>query len=1060
VAEGGRGQVYEAEDVELGERVALKTVRPEIAADERTTERFRREILLARRVTHPNVCRIFDVFRHEGPGGEVAFLSMEFLPGETLAARLAREGRLPQERARPLFAQMAAGLAAAHRAGIVHRDFKPGNVVLVPSESPDGWRAVVTDFGQANAPAATPDSGPLTGAGEVVGTPAYMAPEQVEGALATPATDVYALGIVMYETVVGAPPFEGGSPLSTAVKRLKQAPQPPHLRVPDLERRLESIILRCLERAPADRFADAGAAAAALDGRGLGLTARAKRLAVAAALAVVAVTGALLGTHALGDRDEVAKRKGRRAVAVLGFRNTVGRADRAWLSTALAEALATELAAGERLRTIPGENVSRLKSDLGLADTDSLARDTLARVRARLGADVVVLGSYIAAGADSGGRIRLDVRIQDAVAGETVASVAETGTEAEILDLIARTGQRLREHLGVAELSVAEAGSVRAAHPAGPEAARLYSEGLAHLRLFDARRARDKLEKAVAEEPGRPLAHSALAAAWAALGFDAKAREEAKKAVDLSAALAREDRLAVEARYRELNGEAEKATELYGLLWGFFPDNLEYGLRLATAQTRAGQGRPALATADELRRLAPPAALDPRIDLVEAAAAQGLSDWKREEAAAARAASKGLAQGAKLVVARARLLQGWALRNLGETRAASAASAESKRLYQEAGDRSGAALATNTRAVILWQQGEHEEARGLYEEALATYREIGDRAGESTALNNVAILHKEQGEYEEAEALYEAALAIDRETGDKSGVAATLNNLANVMLQQGDLAKAKHRHEEALALRREIGEGAGEAASLVNLAEVLFKQGDLAGAEARCRLALARSRELADRNLSAYALFDLGEVLLLRGDLEGARAAHEEALALRELLGQKATTAESRLARGRLAIEEGRAAHAVEELRPLVQAFQASKSPHNQAMALAALSQALAILGQTREALESAEEAATLAAGSARPDVRLSVAIAAARVRGGPGRDAQAGLEAARAEARRRGLAGLELEARLASAELQARKGDRAGGRAALRAVEKEAKARGFGLFAHRAAVARDAAGD
>src|SRR5262245_10584149 len=329
VAEGGRGQVYEADDVELGERVALKTVRAEIAADERATERFRREIQLARRVTHPNVCRTFDVFRHEGPEGAVAFLTMEMLAGETLAERLHRAGRLTQDEARPLFAQMAAGLAAAHRVGIVHRDFKPGNVVLVPDASSGGLRAVVTDFGQAHAPAVS-DSGPLTGAGEAVGTPAYMAPEQLEGAPITPATDVYALGLVLYETLVGVPPFEGGSPLSAAVKRLKQKPEPPHLRVPGLERRLEAVILRCLERRPEDRFADAGEVAAELAGRAGGPTSRTRRWTAAVLLlALAAVTAGVLGYGRLRDKAEPAARKARRAVAVLGFRNAAGRADRA-----------------------------------------------------------------------------------------------------------------------------------------------------------------------------------------------------------------------------------------------------------------------------------------------------------------------------------------------------------------------------------------------------------------------------------------------------------------------------------------------------------------------------------------------------------------------------------------------------------------------------------------------------------------------------------------------------------------------------------------------------------
>jgi eukaryotic-like serine/threonine-protein kinase len=1055
VAEGGRGQVYEAEDVELGERVALKTVRAEIAADERATERFRREIQLARRVTHPNVCRTFDVFRHEGPDGAVAFLTMEMLPGETLAERLHRAGRMTEGEARPLFAQMAEGLAAAHRVGIVHRDFKPGNVVLVPDASSPGLRAVVTDFGQAHAPAAVSDSGPLTGAGEAVGTPAYMAPEQLEGAPITPATDVYALGLVLYETLVGVPPFEGGSPLSAAVKRLKQKPEPPHLRVPGLERRLEAVVLRCLERRPEDRFADAGEVAAALAGSGGGLTSRTRRLGAGVlllALVALAVTAAIAGYARVRERAAPAPQKQRRAVAVLGFRNAAGRPDRAWLSTALSEALTTELGAGERLRTIPGENVSRLKADLGLPDGDTLSRDTLARVRSRLGADVVVLGSYIATGSDSGGQVRLDVRIQDAALGETVASVAETGTEHEVLGLIARTGARLRRELGVADAGSSRSPAVRASFPAAPEAARLYAEGLARLRLFDARAARDLLADAVAAEPAHPLPHSGLADAWSSLGYGTKAREEAKKALDLSSSLPREGRLAVEARYRELGGEGEKAIELYRLLADFFPDNLEYGLRLAAAQTKAGGARAALAAADELRRLPAPAGLDPRIDLVEASAAQALSDWKREEAAAARAAAKGQAQGATLVVARARLLQGWALRSLGEARAANAASAEAKRLYQESGDRSGAALAANTMAVLLWQQGDLDSARTLYEEALATSREIGDRAGESTALNNMAILRKERGEYDQALALYEDSLAIDRETGDKGGVAAILNNLANVLLQRGDLAGARRRHEEALALRREIGDRAGEAASLVNLAEVLLKHGDLAAAEANCRGALARSRDLGDRRLEAYALFDLGETLVERGDLAGARAAHAGALAIRLELGEKTTSAESRLALARLTLEEGRAAHAAEELRPLLPVFEAASSVADQALARAVLSRALVAAGEVRAAEEHAARAERLVATSDRPDLRLSVLVTSAGARAGSDGEARARLEDARAEAHRIGLAGLELEARLVRAEIDARRGDR-GAAAALRGVEKDARARGFVLLARRAAA-------
>ena len=212
IARGGMGEVYEAEDLELGERVALKTIREDIAADERVNQRFRREVQLARKITHPNVCRIFDLFQHQFAGPRegtppVLFVTMELLTGETLAQRLKREGPMTAEQARPIVAQMAAALSAAHAADIVHRDFKSSNVVLLPpARAWDPPRAVVTDFGLAYSVSDSTKGVTLSGSGDLLGTPDYMAPEQVEGGPVTPATDVYALGIVLYEMVTGVRP--------------------------------------------------------------------------------------------------------------------------------------------------------------------------------------------------------------------------------------------------------------------------------------------------------------------------------------------------------------------------------------------------------------------------------------------------------------------------------------------------------------------------------------------------------------------------------------------------------------------------------------------------------------------------------------------------------------------------------------------------------------------------------------------------------------------------------------------------------------------------------------
>jgi serine/threonine protein kinase len=270
LASGGMGEVYEAEDVELGERVALKTIRPDLLGDGHSLERFKREVHLARSVTHPNVCRIFDLFRHpvsrstESTSGFV-FVSMELLGGETLAEYLKRVTRMPTADALPIAVQAASGLAAAHEAGVLHRDLKPGNIILVPGTK--RVRAVITDFGLAlRSRSDSSRSGAITDTGKSLGTPAYMSPEQVEGRELTPASDVYSLGLVLYQMATGTRPFDDASPLSMAVRRLREDPTPPRSLVEDLDPRWEAVILRCLDRDPARRFQNAGEVSQALKG--------------------------------------------------------------------------------------------------------------------------------------------------------------------------------------------------------------------------------------------------------------------------------------------------------------------------------------------------------------------------------------------------------------------------------------------------------------------------------------------------------------------------------------------------------------------------------------------------------------------------------------------------------------------------------------------------------------------------------------------------------------------------------------------------------------------------
>jgi tetratricopeptide (TPR) repeat protein len=298
IAVGGIGEVYEADDLDLHQKVAIKTLRPEVVGDARAIDLLRREVRLSRAVTHPNVCRVFDLV--EEPAGDAdesrgrMFLTMELVVGESLAERLRRVGRMTPAEALPVAEQLAAGLDAAHAVGIVHRDLKCGNVLL--AESDVGTRAVVTDFGLARGLAS--DMGTLhsiAAGGDLVGTPAFMSPEQIEGGSVTAAADVYALGIVLYAMVTGTRPFVADTPLAEALQRLKIPPPPPRTHAAELDPAWDAAILRCLEREPADRFASAGDAIRALRGEpvaGPRRIARRRRRVVAAALVVTLILAA------------------------------------------------------------------------------------------------------------------------------------------------------------------------------------------------------------------------------------------------------------------------------------------------------------------------------------------------------------------------------------------------------------------------------------------------------------------------------------------------------------------------------------------------------------------------------------------------------------------------------------------------------------------------------------------------------------------------------------------------------------------------------------------------
>jgi tetratricopeptide (TPR) repeat protein/tRNA A-37 threonylcarbamoyl transferase component Bud32 len=253
---GGMGQVYEAEDQVLHEPIALKMIRPDLRQHEEVESRFRDEIRLARKIAHPNVCRTFDVFSGAFRDRPFLFYTMELLEGETLAARLGAHGPLPPETALRIAAQIAAGLDAAHSLDIVHRDLKPANIMLVRPPGRDTERAVITDFGLARS--FEQPAGGATRAGQLLGSPPYMAPEQFVGADVSTAADIYSFGMIVFEMVAGKRPFPDEDIVRAAIRRSTVDPPPLSSLAPEAPPGWSAILGCALSRDPAARMRSSG----------------------------------------------------------------------------------------------------------------------------------------------------------------------------------------------------------------------------------------------------------------------------------------------------------------------------------------------------------------------------------------------------------------------------------------------------------------------------------------------------------------------------------------------------------------------------------------------------------------------------------------------------------------------------------------------------------------------------------------------------------------------------------------------------------------------------------
>ena len=1066
---GGMGEVYRATDTKLGRDVALKVLPTEMARDPERLTRFRREAKALAQLDHPNIVTIHTVEEFDG----VHFLTMQLVAGLPLE-RLIPEGGMPVEQIVEIGRALGDALASAHEKGIVHRDLKPGNVMV----SDDG-RVRMLDFGLAkNLQAASPDAVTITAegqtqAGVIMGTPAYMSPEQTTGRPLDHRTDIFSLGVMLHEMATGRRPFEGTSSAELISAILRDTPPAVTDIRPDLPDALGRIIRRCLEKDPRDRVQTARDVSNEL--RDLARSASQKPVqatprtpsavpaadssAVPAALslprrrwlrwAVVGLILAVLGALGAYEWRKVAAIPGEPTLAVVGFKNDSGDAQYDWLGTELSESLTTELGGSQGIHAVPSDEISSVKNELSVEQSQSLEREDLSSVRQALGANYLVLGRYAIVA--TGANMEMTVLLQDS-RGKAIGDFHESGSAADYRKLVTDAASQIREKLGSTKLSEAQLGELQNLYPHVPEASQLYFQALGKLRSFDATTALSLLKKASDLDPDNVSIHWGLSDAWGQLKHDAEAAQEAQKAFTLAqkSSLPREYVVLAQARAAEMNKQWDAAIENYKSLFALFPQHLNYGLSLASVQIGGSKATDALATLDELAKLPPPMGTDPRIEMTRAKAYGTMNDYASELRAAQAGLQEARKRNARMMQARAQLELCWAHRNLGHVDEAYSACNEAQNLFSAFGDNVSAAVALNNIATWLSDRGNYAQAKQLYDRVIQVNQRAGAQKDLAGACVNAAVALDRMGKPEEAEDYIKRALDAALPIGDKNNEALARILRGEILSKQGHPSDAEQELQRALTLARDIKNQTTEAIALSNLAQNQSET-DSGRALATYREALRLRREKGDQAGTSTCLMNMGEVWFRSGNLKAAQENYREALQIDTQLKDKNGIAQDSISLAEIDLEHGNLREAQDKTLQALKTFQENQDTDNEAEATALLVRILIAGGNTPEAAAHVQRIQDI--GTKDPgtdfDGRLSVSEYLAAT--GKRDEAIQRLASLPAQARNEGMNFISLKARLALVRFKIGQSPHGELKKELSSIRDEAKHAGFGLLVQQA---------
>jgi len=731
----------------------------------------------------------------------------------------------------------------------------------------------------------------------------------------------------------------------------------------------------------------------------------------------------------------------RKSVAILAIRNLSKTSSEGWLQTALPEMLTSELASGGRLHTIPSGDVAQWRS--GLGDTFGSLGDTgLVRSAHRnFGADDFILGSYVVTGSCPDCRVRVDLGVFDAHTGDSMASIIDEGSAQDLLDLTTRLGAKLRADLG--------AGGSRAEPSPWPAASamREYAEGLKALRSIDPMAARDHLEAAATADPGNALIHAALADAWTSLGYTTRAKEESRRAYELSPSLSRLDQLAIEARYRATAQQWDRAIEIDRSIFQLFPDSLEDGLNLAQAQYRGMKNAEARSTLTRLRQLPKPAGNDPRIDLLEARITGTETDFAKTRDLARRAAEEAKSRGAMYLFARARLLEGGAMQTVGDT-SFFAVQSEARKICEQLGDRQCVSQAWRIHGNERFGAGSLQEAQDAYQKGVLVARELGDRAELANLLNGLGSVSEARLEWSPAERNFQEAVALKKETGYNSSEE-TLQ-LAELYLRSGRLPETARALDSAYTESQKTNSRAGIGEVFLFRASLARLDGRIDVAQQLEEQAVAELRAAHSTEALIYGLANLSSIVAARGDLTtaGKLLADADSANFRQNTTiYPASRGAIELARAELLLAQAKLSDAADQAKRAAADFSNAHRPEDSARALVIEADALDRTGKSSEARQISDEAAREAVKGPDPFAIASARLASWRLGAGSNPNEPAELRSSIARLHNPELA---LEEQLARAVLVKRSGAPNAGRL-LDSVANRAASSGYITLSRRA---------